>query len=173
MLFRSIHERLQETRQLVQEVITATRELSATLRPGELRGLGLEAAIEEHVREFERRSGIEVRFSYALHELAIAPETATNIYRIIQEALTNVARYAEATEVGVSLDQHNNDFTVLVTDNGKGFAVSRVTDPHAVGLIGMQERAHLIGGKLVIHSTPGVGTTVSVVVPFVSKETVV
>lgn len=168
-----IHERLQETRQLVQAVIEATRELSATLRPGELRGLGLESAIAEHVREFERRSGIEGHFSYTLHEQAIAPETATNIYRIIQEALTNVARYAEATEVSVNLDQNDNDFTVSVTDNGKGFTVSRVTDPHAVGLIGMQERARLIGGKLVIRSTPGVGTTVSVVVPFVRGETVV
>jgi signal transduction histidine kinase len=165
----AISERLQETRQLVQEVMNAIRELSATLRPAELRGLGLEAAMGEHVRDFERRSGIDVHFSCSLPDTEIPPETATNVYRIVQEALTNVARYAEASEVSVRLHQSDRDLTVSVIDNGKGFEVSRVTDPHAVGLIGMHERARLIGGTLVIRSTLGAGTSVSLAVPLSEK----
>jgi signal transduction histidine kinase len=165
----AVRDRLQETRQLVQKVMQAIRELSATLRPAELRGLGLEAVMGEHVRDFERRSGIDVHFSCSLPDTEIPSETATNVYRIVQEALTNVVRYAEATEVSVLLHQRDHDLTVSVTDNGKGFDVSHVTDPHAVGLIGMHERARLIGGTLVIRSAPGAGTAVSLAVPLSEK----
>ena len=162
----AISERLQETRQLTQDVITAIRELSATLRPAELRGVGLATVIGEHVRDFERRSGMAVEFSCSLpNDTAIPSETATNIYRIVQESLTNVARYAEATEVSVLLHQHDKELTLSVSDNGKGFDVSRVTDPHAVGLIGMHERGLLIGGTLKIRSAPGTGTTVTLAAP--------
>ncbi|NOT56201.1 MAG: response regulator [Deltaproteobacteria bacterium] len=166
----AIAERLQETRQLVQEVINAIRELSATLRPAELHGVGLDVVMGEHVRDFERRSGLDVHFSCALRkDSAIPSEMATNVYRIVQESLTNVARYADATEVGVLLHQSDHELTVSISDNGKGFDVSHVTDPHAVGLIGMHERARLIGGTLVIRSTPGAGTTVSLAVPLGEK----
>jgi signal transduction histidine kinase len=157
-----IHERLQETRQLVQDVIAATRELSATLRPGELRGLGLEAALQEYLNEFERRSGLSVHFSSTLCERELPAEAATNIYRIVQEALTNIARYAEASVVQVSLEYTLGRLVVSVIDDGKGFDVKQVTDIHAVGLIGMQERARLLRGTCEVRSIPGAGTVVRV-----------
>jgi signal transduction histidine kinase len=165
-----IHERLQETRQLTQDVIAATRELSATLRPGELRGLGLEAALQEYLSEFERRSGLPMQFSSTLHEHELTPETATNIYRIVQEALTNVIRYAEASEVQVTLEYALGRLVVSVVDDGKGFDVKQVTDPHAVGLIGMHERARLLNGTCEIRSAPGTGTVVRVEVPLAEES---
>jgi signal transduction histidine kinase len=116
-----------------------------------------------------RFCGVAVRLSCHPLKCAISPEAATNIYRIIQEALTNVARYAGATEVTVEVGQSTRGLQVSVSDNGKGFETSRVADPHAVGLIGMQERARLIGGKLDVRSAPGAGTTVSVAVPLLDK----
>jgi len=165
-----IQERLQETRQLIQDVIAATRELSATLRPGELRGLGLEAALQEYLGEFERRSGLPVHFSSTLRRHQLPTETATNIYRIVQEALTNVARYAEASEVQVTLEYLSGQLIVSVIDDGKGFDAKQVTDPHAVGLIGMQERARLLNGTYEVRSVPGAGTVVRVVVPLAEES---
>ena len=164
-----VHHRLQETRTLIQDVILATRELSATLRPGALRGLGLEGAVQTYLEEFKRRSGLPVRFSSTLHDRHVPAETATNIYRIVQEALTNVSRYAEATEVSVTLNYSRSQLTITVADNGKGFEVTQVTDSHAVGLIGMQERAQLLGGQFEIRSLPGTGTTVQVAVPLAGE----
>lgn len=163
--FSSVHERMQEAMRLVQEAIQTTRELSATLRPGELKGSGLEASLQEYTREFARRSGVAVEFFSNLHEYALASETATNIYRIVQEALTNVVRHADATRVSVSLHRTTEHLTVTVTDNGKGFDTVCVSDPHAVGLVGMQERARLIGGALEIRSTLGAGTAILVNIP--------
>jgi signal transduction histidine kinase len=165
-----IRERLQETRQLAQDVISATRELSATLRPGELRGLGLEAALHEYLNEFERRSALPVHFSSTLHEHELTPEIATNIYRIVQEALTNVSRYADASEVQITLEYTHGRLVVSVIDDGKGFDVKHVTDPHAVGLIGMQERARLLNGTCEVRSVPGAGTIVRVEIPLAEES---
>jgi len=167
--FSSIHERMQEATRLAQDAIQATRELSATLRPGELKGLGLEASLREYTREFARRSGLTVEFSSNLHDQSLASEVATSLYRIVQEALTNVARHAAATRIDVSLQQTAEQLTVTITDNGKGFDLARVSDPHAIGLVGMQERARLIGGVLVIRSTPNAGASVTVEVPLSRK----
>ena len=165
-----ILERLQETRQLTQDVIAATRELSATLRPGELRGLGLEAALQEYLGEFARRSGLPVHFSSTLHGHEPTTEAATNIYRIVQEALTNVIRYAEASDVQVTLEYTGGRLLVSVIDDGKGFDTKQVVDSHAVGLIGMQERVRLLNGTLEIRSMPGAGTVVRVDVPLAQES---
>lgn len=166
----TVRERLREAAQLVQDAIQATRELSATLRPGELRGLGLETALREYVREFARRSALLVQFSSHLTDRKISQETATNIYRIVQEALTNIARHAAATKITVDLQCTEQGLLVSVADDGKGFETAHISDPHAVGLVGMQERAWLIGGHLVIRSAPGAGTTVSLEVPLPEGE---
>jgi signal transduction histidine kinase len=166
-----IHDRLQETRQLVQDVMLATRELSVSLRPGELHGLGLEAALQAYLSDFERRSGLSVHFASTFANQEIPSEVATNIYRIVQEALTNVVRYAEASTVRVVLEHMSSRLRVSVRDDGKGFDLHHVTDPHAVGLIGMQERARMLGGQLAIHSTPGAGTMVQVDIPLTEEST--
>jgi signal transduction histidine kinase len=165
MEFSSIHERLQEATRLVQEAVQATRELSATLRPGELKGLGLEASLRKYLRDFGRRSGLEAVFFSNLEEYPLSSEVATGIYRIVQEALTNIARHASATHVHVSLSCTETKLVLNVTDDGKGFDTAQVTDPHAVGLVGMRERTRLIGGTLVIRSTPGAGASLTLEVP--------
>jgi signal transduction histidine kinase len=163
--FSSVHERLQEATHLVQEAVHVTRELSATLRPGELKGLGLEASLRKYLRDFGRRSGLEAAFSSNLQEHALPSEVATNIYRIVQEALTNIARHAAATQVHVSLSCTEKKLTLRITDDGKGFDPVRISDSHAVGLVGMQERTRLIGGTLAIRSQPGAGASITLEVP--------
>lgn len=161
----SVRERLQEANQLVQQTIQATRELSATLRPGVLQGVGLEIALKGYTTDFARRSGLTLNFSSALRGNQIPSAVAVNAYRIVQEALTNVARHAAATSVKVELGEAPRGFFISITDNGCGFEVGRITDSHAVGLVGMQERARLIGGRVEICSTPGLGTTVRLDAP--------
>jgi signal transduction histidine kinase len=161
----SLRERLQEANQLVQHTIQAARELSATLRPRALQGLGLEIALKGYTTDFARRSGLTLHFSGAIREDQVSPEIAVNAYRIVQEALTNVARHAAATSVRVELGGAPHGLFTSVADNGRGFEIGRISDPHAVGLVGMQERARLIGGRVEIRSTPGMGTTVRLDVP--------
>lgn len=163
-------ERLQEAIRLVREATQATRELSATLRPSELQGLGLEASIRKYTREFARRSSLDVEFSSNLHEHPLTPEVATNLYRVVQEALTNVARHAVATRIDVSLQRSAQQIVLNVEDNGKGFDAAHISDPHAVGLVGMYERARLIGGTLTLRSTPGAGASVTLTVPLTTEE---
>lgn len=163
--FPSIHERMQEATRLIQEAVQATRELSATLRPGELKGLGLEASLRKYTRDFEKRSGLAMTFSSSIGEHALSSEVATTIYRIAQEALTNIARHASATQVNVTLSCTATKLLMSVTDDGQGFDTARVSDPHAVGLVGMQERTRLIGGVLVIRSALGAGSSITLEVP--------
>jgi signal transduction histidine kinase len=163
--FSAVHERMEEATRLIQEAVQTTRELSATLRPGDLKGLGLEASLQTYTRDFGKRSGLAMNFSSNLGEHALSSEVATNIYRIAQEALTNIARHAAATQVHISLRCTEKKLEVTITDNGKGFAADRISDPHAVGLVGMQERTRLIGGDLVIRSAPGAGSSIILEVP--------
>jgi len=165
-----VRERLEEAAHLVQQAIEATRELCATLRPEGLDGPGLEAALRKYIAEFERRSELSIRFSSHLSLRDIPPGTATNIYRIVQEALNNVVRHAQATKVSVDLQHTEQGLIVSVVDNGKGFESAKVSDPQALGLVGMQERAQLVGGSLEVHSTPGTGTCVSLQVPLTAQR---
>jgi signal transduction histidine kinase len=105
-----------------------------------------------------------------MKEEPVSPEIAVNAYRIVQEALTNVARHAAATSVRVELGRAPHGLFVSVVDNGRGFEISRVSDPHAVGLVGMRERARLIGGRVEIRSTPGMGTTVRLDIPLPEEQ---
>ena len=161
----AVRERLQEAAHLVQETSRAIRELCATLRPEGLSSLGLEAALKESTAEFERRSGLLTRFSSHLIGREVPPEIAMHIYRIVQEALNNVARHAAATQVTVDLRYIGSSLVVSVRDNGKGFEKAKVSDPHTLGLVGMQERAQLVGGTLEVRSVPGEGTSVQMEVP--------
>lgn len=164
-----VGQRLQETAHLVQEAIQVTRDLCATLRPEELNGLGLKAALRKYVAEFERRSGLSIHFASRLIE-EVAHEAATNICRIVQEALSNVARHAEATKVTVDLRHTEQGLVVSVVDNGKGFELNKVSDVRTLGLVGMEERARLMGGRLEVRSAPGAGTSVSLEVPITKEE---
>ncbi len=161
----AMRERLQEMSHLVQLAARTTRELSVSLRPEILSKQGLEVALKQYATEFERRSGLLVHFSSDLAELDLPLQMTMNIYRIVQEALSNVARHAEARTVTITAHCANQVLTASVVDDGSGFENERFSDPHALGLVGMQERARLIGGSVEITSMLGAGVKVVLTVP--------
>ena len=150
---------------LADETIHVVRRISTELRPGILDDLGLVAAIEWATQEFGARTGTKYRLHLPKHEIVIDSQLATALFRILQETLTNVARHAHATEVDVRLAKEGDSFTLNVRDNGRGISEDQVTAGSSLGILGMRERAILLGGELAIHGSPGEGTTVTVRVP--------
>ena len=162
--------RLTEAASLVQQAIAETRELCATLRPGDLTGSQVIEEIKSHAREFAQRAELSLCITGDVGELELPESVGHHTYRIAQEALGNIGRHAKASEVKLEVRVSAGRFLMSIEDNGRGFEVTRVSDPHAVGLIGMRERAHLIGAKLDVHSTPGMGTTVRLEIPTMDRR---
>ncbi len=162
-------ERLTEAANLVQQAIAETRELCAKLRLGDLTGFRVIEEIKSHATEFAERAGLSLAITGDWCELELPDGVGHHTYRIVQEALTNIGRHATASEVKLEVCVSAGRFLISIEDNGKGFELTRISDPHAVGLIGMRERAHLIGATLDIHSTPGVGTTVRLEIPIIDR----
>jgi PAS domain S-box-containing protein len=150
---------------LVDETIQAVRRISAELRPGILDDLGLVAAIEWAAEEFEARTGTKCRLHLSEDSISIDPERATAVFRIFQETLTNVARHADASEIEIRLAEADGDLTLEVRDNGRGIPDHKFSKGNSLGILGMRERALLLGGELTINGTPGNGTTVRVRIP--------
>jgi PAS domain S-box-containing protein len=151
--------------ELVDQTIQSVRRISAELRPGILDDLGLVAAVEWATEEFEARTGTRCRLDLPGNDIEIDQESATAMFRIFQETLTNVARHANASEVGVRLAKENGDLTLEVHDNGIGIGAKQLSDGRSFGILGMRERAALLGGKLTIIAAPEKGTTVRVRIP--------
>ncbi len=144
---------------------TRVRELCTELRPSVLDDLGLLAAIEWQARAFKARTNIRCEVSQRVGSLRIGEEQATGLFRIFQETLTNVARHANASKVSVALAKIGPRLVLKVRDNGNGISASRADDGHSLGILGMRERATLLGGTLAIQGRPGKGTTVAVSIP--------
>lgn len=144
--------------------------LAWELRPATLDSLGLEDALRSFVREWSATHGIKAEFHMTQGDVRMRPEIETNLYRIAQEALNNTLKYASATEVAVTLDCSGDQATMIVEDNGVGFNIDElglehVTASGGLGLVGMQERAALLGGSVEIESSPDGGTSVYARVP--------
>jgi len=150
---------------LVDETIQCVRQISTELRPGILDDLGLVAAIEWAGEDFEARTGTKCRLDLPHEKIATDPERATAIFRIFQETLTNVTRHAVASEVKVRLVEENGHLILDVKDNGKGIPEDKLSGSESLGILGMRERAELLGGKLMITGVSGWGTTVRVSIP--------
>jgi len=127
--------------------------------------LGLAAAIEWQAREFQRRTEIPCRIVSLEEEVPLGPDESTAVVRIFQEALTNILRHAQATSVDVAMKREDGDLTLSVYDNGRGIAEDEKSGLQTLGILGMQERAHLIGGDVEINGIQGKGTEVKVRVP--------
>ena len=156
-------ERLAETRATIDETIGHVRQIAADLRPGVLDDFGLASAAEWQTRRFEDRSGVATSLTVRGADEP-APDVATAAFRVLQEALTNVARHAGASSVAVALDLEGGAVRLVVADDGRGIdraAVGRRT----LGLLGMRERAGALGGALDVRATPGGGTTVECTFP--------
>jgi signal transduction histidine kinase len=147
---------------LLDEAIQSVRRIATELRPGILDDLGLVAAVEWAAEDFQARTGTKCDVSLPALDIALDPERATALFRILQETLTNVARHTNATRVDVRLAQENEDLILEVYDNGQGIGKEQLSAGSSLGILGMRERALLLGGELTISGAPGKGTTVRV-----------
>jgi signal transduction histidine kinase len=141
------------------------KRLAADLRPSMLDDLGLVAAIEWQAQQFEARTGIICQFNAFVEEVELTWEQATALFRILQEALTNILRHAQATSVSITLAVEAGEFVLEVRDNGRGITEAEKTAAHALGLMGMRERALLVGGEIEITGVAGKGTVLLVRIP--------
>ena len=156
--------------ELVDEAIQTVKRISTELRPGVLDDLGLSAAIEWQAQELERRTEIKFEFTSSPKDIVLDRDRSTAIFRIFQEALTNVVRHANATKVRISLKQDGDRVALRIRDNGKGIDEKQLSDPKAFGLIGMMERAMSCGGEVKISGIHGKGTVVAVSIPLKDRE---
>jgi two-component system, NarL family, sensor histidine kinase UhpB len=160
-----IPKRYAALKELIDATTKTVQRISADLRPKILDTFGLSAAVEWHIGEFKKRTGIYAQF-HANSKLPIFDEAiTTGVYRIIQEALTNVARHSHATEVSVTLQFQNDILRGEITDNGQGFDQALLHHPESLGLLSMQERARIIHGTVSISGSTGKGTCVTVDIP--------
>ena len=146
--------------------------LAWELRPAALDDFGLYAALAKYVREWTHYAGIPAELlESGIKKARFIPEVETNLYRIAQEALNNVYKHAKAKHVEVVLDKRGDVIVLIIEDDGKGFIKEdKLNRSKGIGLIGMKERAALIGGTLEIETAPGKGTTIFVRVPIDSVE---
>ncbi len=169
-----VREKTVELRALAAQTLDNVHRLATELRPSLLDDLGLVVAIQRYTKEYSTKMNINVDSHISgLNEQRLPPEVEITVYRVIQEALTNIAKYAEASNVSVVLRYRDSLLMAIVEDDGKGFDVNRVMASPSrkkLGLFGMYERASLIGGKLTIESQPGAGTTVFLEVPLKLSE---
>jgi PAS domain S-box-containing protein len=154
-------QKLSDTGATVDTTIRIVRRIAADLRPPLLDQLGLAAALEGYADEVQEWSGLKIEVHSSHERFPLTPEQRMALYRITQESLTNVVRHAEATTAEILLERAGNVLTLSIADNGRGF---RRTEG-SLGLLGMEERARLIGATLGIESVPGGGTKVTVCLP--------
>lgn len=150
---------------LIDATLERVRNIVTELRPGILDDLGLVAALEWQAEEFQRRSEIRCLLSLPKEEVAAGRDRSTVVFRILQEALTNVARHANASSVSISLREQAGSLILEVRDNGAGINLEEISSKESFGLLGMRERALAFGGEVQISGSPGVGTTVILRMP--------
>jgi signal transduction histidine kinase len=157
---------------LIDTTIHVVRRISSELRPPILDDLGLAAAIEWQMQQFQARTGILCQYDGAGEYLDLDQGQSTAIFRIFQEALTNVLRHAQATRVDVTLEEQGAELVLKIRDNGRGITEDEQDGLRTLGLLGMRERAHLIGGRVELTGIRGQGTTVTLRVPHCSDQRV-
>jgi signal transduction histidine kinase len=162
--------RLHDLKAILAGTLDDVHDLALGLRPSVLDDLGLVPAVQRTVRTFHARHGLSIDFqTMGLEGVRLPPAVETGLYRIVQEALTNVVQHAHTRRVSLLLEVRAGSVAVIVEDDGHGFEVDRLmrgpADKRRLGLHGMRERAELMGGTLTVESAPGTGTTVFVQVP--------
>jgi signal transduction histidine kinase len=158
---------LQDSKVLVKDIMKLIRDVMSNLRPHILDDYGLTAAIYWYIEQYTKRTKIPVIFKQRELKKRLLPDIETNLFRITQEALTNIAKYAHASMVTITIRERNGTVNLSIADNGIGFNpenIQQLAEKKGLGLIGMRERAESIGGRLYMNSAVGKGTTISVVV---------
>jgi signal transduction histidine kinase len=165
----TVVDRLQSLIGLVEIGISTVKRITTDLRPATLDHLGLAAAIRWEAMTFRARTGLRCHVRADSDETRLNKERQTTMFRIFQEALTNVVRHASASAVHVALAHRRGMVELQIRDNGRGITEAQLGDPGAMGLLGMQERASLVGGTFDITGRRGRGTTVTVRVPILAE----
>ena len=159
-----LQDRVQTMSGLIDSTITSVQRISSELRPQILDVMGLCEAISWQAREYQKRTTLQ--FELGCEQVEINKELTTELFRIFQEALTNVVRHAEADRVKICLHQDEKQATLEIKDNGKGIPPEKIDDCQSLGLIGIRERVLFLGGEVEFLSQPGQGTQVVVKIPF-------
>ncbi|MBK6770235.1 MAG: sensor histidine kinase [Ardenticatenales bacterium] len=157
--------------ELVDDTVRMARRIALDLRPSLLDDFGLAAAVEWQLEDFGQRSGIRHQLATDVDESAISPAVATAAYRILNEALTNIARHAAASAVDVRLATDGSHLTLVVRDDGRGITSEEQSGPHALGLLGIRERARQLGGRVTVVGEHGRGTVLTLVLPLETPDT--
>jgi light-regulated signal transduction histidine kinase (bacteriophytochrome)/anti-sigma regulatory factor (Ser/Thr protein kinase) len=164
----AIRQRVEKLKSLTTDVGQEVNQLAWEIRPTALDDLGLQTAIQQFLEEWEERSSLKFELHLALNERRLPAPIETALYRALQEAVRNVVKHAEATQIGVILEANSNEVRLIVEDDGKGFlwdGEGVAQPPDRLGLLGMRERLALVGGSLEVETSPGAGTTLLVHVP--------
>jgi two-component system sensor histidine kinase UhpB len=160
---------LAEASLLTDQTLEQIRELSLNLRPPMLDDLGLVPTLRWYVKQYAKRLNINTKFETQGLDERLAPELETTLFRVVQEALTNVARHAQASLVRLRLQHQESTVLAFIEDDGQGFDVVKVVNGKAeingTGLLGMRERVTLLGGRFNIQSRPGHGTQLFIEIP--------
>lgn len=169
-----IRGRLGEAKSLSSQTLIAMRQLSMDLRPTMLDDFGLVPTLRWYIQNFSNRLNIYSHFEAIGFEEKLPPQIETALYRITQEALNNIAKHATANRIEISIEQKDSMINASIIDNGKGFDLDKVLHPDSpergFGIIGMQERVSLLGGRIDIQSKPGGGTQIHIEIPHPKGE---
>ncbi len=171
-----VRERLEAITELAHNTLNEVHNMAVRLRPSVLDDLGLAAAIRSYAKEFSENTGIKVEVSLMSMAMRLSPEMETVLYRVVQEALTNIARHAEAENCRVTLRRKDHVIQGVIEDDGRGFDPQAVLmseeKGHGLGLHGMKERIELVGGSLEFESRIDEGSTIFLEVPLESEEVI-
>jgi signal transduction histidine kinase len=168
MRFGPLHpdltSKVQDMKVLIDRAIQGVRNVATNLRPLAL-DMGLVPAIEWLVSEFRNYNNVACRLHIEHDDIHLDDSRSVVVFRIVQESLTNISRYAHASQVDITLRRQNNELQASVRDNGRGFDMQASIQLKTMGLLGMRERALALGGALDINSAPGRGTHISLSIP--------
>lgn len=167
---QELSAKVQSMKELVDSTVGVVQRISSDLRPAILDDLGLEAAISWYVEQYGKRTGIVRSISMDMGDVNLGLQASTAVFRILQEALTNVGRHSGADEVTVSLLVRDGYLNLEIADNGKGINEQQMSESGSFGLLGMRERALILDGDVSISPRPGGGTVVSLELPIIGRE---
>jgi signal transduction histidine kinase len=169
---KGLDRNIARTQRLVEHSVNIVHRFARELRPTVLDDLGLIPALHTFMKNFRKETGIRVSLAAFAEVEQVVGDKRTVLYRVAQEALTNVARHARASQADVKIQKKDGLICMRIKDNGKGFrqqSVSRSKKGHRLGLLGMRERLEMVGGKFTIESAPGKGTTVLAQIPLMDR----
>lgn len=165
-----LRKRARAIQKLLDDALATVSRLTRELRPGILKDFGLGAAIECQAEDFAQRTGIACRIVCADHDIQLPQHAAVALFRIFQEALTNVCKHAQASQVAVRLTQEGDEVLLEVSDNGRGLTAADIDKPRAFGLRGMRERLDELGGRLELHPCHPSGTRLRIAIPLAAAD---